>query len=169
MSTSPSSYSPRAALELLVDHGVAFVVVGGVAAGLHGSPMVTYDLDVCYRRDPDNLERLAIALTSINARLRGVDDDVPFLLDAETLEKGDSFTFTTDLGPLDILGTPAGTQGYDDLVLAALEMDVGGFTVLVTSIPDLIAMKRAAGRPKDREAIENLEALRDEIEGLPEL
>lgn len=169
MSTSPSSYSPRAALELLVDHGVAFVVVGGVAAGLHGSPMVTYDLDVCYRRDPENLERLATALESIHARLRGVEDDVPFLLDAETLEKGDCFTFTTDLGPLDILGTPAGTQGYDDLAAAAVETDVGGFAVLIASLPDLIAMKAAAGRPKDREMIENLEALRDEIEGLPEL
>lgn len=169
MMTSPTSYSPRDALKLLVDHGVAFVIVGGVAAGLHGSPMVTFDLDICYRRDPDNLERLAAALQSIHARLRGVEEDVPFLLDPETLEKGDCFTFVTDLGPLDVLGTPAGTQGYGDLVQAAVEMDVGGFSVLIASLPDLIRMKAAAGRPKDREAIENLEALRDEIEGLPEL
>lgn len=131
--------------------------------------MVTFDLDVCYRRDPENLERLATALQSIHARLRGVDDDVQFLLDAETLEKGDGFTFVTDVGPFDILGTPAGTSGYDGLAAGAIEMDVGGFSVLVADIADLIAMKQAAGRPKDREAIENLEALRDEIEGLPEL
>ncbi|HLG00234.1 MAG TPA: hypothetical protein VI916_07175 [Acidimicrobiia bacterium] len=151
-----------------MSHQVAFVVIGGVAAGLLGSPMVTFDIDICYARDPENLERLAAALQELHATLRGVDDDVPFLLDAETLRAGDCFTFSTDVGPLDILGTPAGSRGYEDLIAGAVEMDVGGFTIMVTSIDDLIRMKRAAGRPKDLLAIEELEALREEIEGISE-
>lgn len=166
--TEASSYSPRPALRTLVEHGVDFIVVGGVAAGLLGSPMVTFDVDICYARDDQNLERLASALQALHARLRGVDDDVPFLLDAQTLKAGDCFTFVTDAGPLDILGTPSGSNGYEEMVGAATEMNVGGFSVKVVSIDDLIRMKRAAGRPKDQRAIPELEALREEIEGIPE-
>lgn len=159
-----TTYSPRLTLRTLVEHDVAFVVVGGVAAGLRGSPSVTFDLDVCYARDPANLERLATALRELKARLRGVDEEVPFLLDAETLAAGDTFTFDTTAGPLDILGTPAGTRGYEELAANADEFDVGGFTIRVAGLDDLIRMKRAAGRPKDRVEVEILEAVREEVE-----
>jgi hypothetical protein len=90
---------------------------------------------------------------------------VPFLLDADTLARGDHFTFDTDLGPLDLLGTPAGSNGYDELARNAIEIDLDGLKVLVTSLDDLMRMKEAAGRPKDLVALENLAALRDELEG----
>lgn len=167
MSPTEPSYSPRHALKTLGDHGVDFVVIGGVAAGLLGSPMVTFDLDICYARDFENLERLAAALRELNAKLRGVDDDVPFLLDAETLKAGDCFTFITDAGALDILGTPAG-GGYEELMTTAVEMDVGDMAVMVVDVDSLIRMKEASGRPKDRRAIPELEALREEIEGISE-
>lgn len=122
------TYSPRDALAVLVNHGVAFVVIGGVAAALRGSTWITEDLDICYARDRENLEGLADALVALHARLRGVDDEVPFLLDADTLHAGDTFTFDTDAGALDVLGTPAGTRGYDELAVSATEMDLGGFT-----------------------------------------
>lgn len=152
-------------LRALVDHGVRFVVVGGVASVAHGSPSVTRDLDICYERSPENLDRLATALRSLGARPRGVDEGVPFVLDARTLERGDHFTFSTEAGPLDCLGTPAGTRGFEGLVGNAVPIDLDGMTVLVAGLDDLIRMKRAAGRPQDLQEVEILGALREELEG----
>jgi hypothetical protein len=140
------------------------VLIGGLGARLHGSTTVTNDVDICYARDEENLGRLASALGELKARLRGVDDDVPFILDARTLRAGDRFTFVTDTGSLDVLGSPTGTEGFDDLLAGSDEMDMGGFTVHVASIDDLIRMKRASGRPKDLIEVEVLGALRDEVE-----
>ena len=144
-------------------HKVDFVVIGGIAGQLWGSPTITQDLDICYAREKTNLENLAAALRELKAKLRGVKEDVPFQLDARTLFNGDSFTFTTAFGALDCLATPSGTSGYDDLKQAAETMPVGGgLRVWVCSIDDLIRMKRAAGRRKDLSALEELGALRDE-------
>lgn len=162
------TFDPFLALRTLVAHGVRFVMIGGLAGRAWGSPLITNDLDICYDRDGDNLERLAAALVALHAKVRGVDDDVPFLLDAEILARGDRFTFVTDAGDLDILGTPSGTRGYPDLAANALWMDLDGTGVLVTDLSDLIEMKLAAGRPKDRAAVEELDVLRQEIEGIPE-
>lgn len=150
------------ALVALSDGGVRFIVIGAVAGRILGSPSLTRDLDVCYARDRENLEALAAVLGGLHARLRGVKETVPFRLDARTLAAGDSFTLVTDLGDLDILGTPSGTQGYDDLARDAEPVRIEGRTILVTSLDDLIRMKRAAGRPKDLVEIEILGALREE-------
>jgi hypothetical protein len=158
-------FDPVGALRLLDEHGVRFVVIGGVASALHGSPSITQDLDICYERSPDNLERLASALKSVNARLRGAPTDVPFLLDAKTLARGDFFTFSTDVGPLDLLGTPPRSSGYDALARNALTFELDDRTVRAASLDDLMAMKRAAGRPQDLVELEILGALRDEISG----
>ena len=153
------------ALEVLAKHGVRFVVIGGIAGNLRGSTTITQDLDVCYARDRQNLVRMARALVELHARLRGAPPDVPFRLDAATLEMGDHFTFMTDVGSLDILGHPSGIPGgYDELERAADEMDLETFRVKVASIDDLIRMKRAAGRPKDLVELELLGGLRDEID-----
>ncbi len=157
-------FDPLGAIKALDGNRVRFVLIGGVAGRLWGSPTVTNDIDICYARDPDNLERLAKTLTDLDARLRGVDDDVPFRLDADTLAAGDSFTFVTAAGNLDILGTPTGTDGFDDLVATATEMDLGDVTVLVADVEDIIRMKRAAARPKDLVEVEILSALRDELD-----
>jgi hypothetical protein len=159
-------FDPIQGLRVLDEHGVRYVVIGGVAGAIHGSPSITQDLDVCYDRRPDNLERLAEALRSINARLRGAPPDVPFILDARTLERGDFFTFSTDVGSLDLLGTPSGSPGgYDALARNAETIELDELTVSVASIPDLMAMKRAAGRPQDLKELEILGALRDVISG----
>jgi hypothetical protein len=159
---SERGFDPVAALQVLIQHGVDFVVIGGIAARIWGSPTVTRDLDICYARAPANFERLAAALQEVHAKLRGVKDEVPFRLDARTLAAGDSFTFKSDVGDLDCLGTPTGTGGYDDLKAGAELVDVDGLKVWVTSLADLIEMKRAAGRSKDRVELEVLGALRDE-------
>jgi hypothetical protein len=156
-------FDAGAIVRVLQHHDVEFVVIGGIAGQLWGSATITQDLDICYAREKTNLEHLAAALRELNAKLRGVKEDVPFRLDARTLFNGDSFTFTTDVGALDCLATPSGTSGYNDLRQAAETMSVGGGRkVRVCSIDDLIRMKRAAGRTKDLRAIEELGALRDE-------
>jgi hypothetical protein len=161
---STPGFDPLAALRSLTDHGVRFVLIGGFAGAVRGSPMITGDLDICYARDDQNLERLASALRDLHATLRGAPADVPFRLDARTISAGDHFTFSTSLGPLDCLGTPSGTEGFADLDVAATDEDLDGLTVRVASVDDLIRMKRAAGRPKDLIAVEWLGALRDELE-----
>jgi hypothetical protein len=159
-----AAFDPLGAIRALDSNGVRYVVIGGLAGRLWGSPTVTNDIDICYARDRDNLERLAETLEGLGARLRGFDDDVPFRLDAETLAAGDAFTFVTSVGNLDILGTPSGTRGFDDLVATATEMDLGDVTVLVADVEDVIRMKRAAARPKDLVEVEILTALRDELD-----
>lgn len=161
---STSSFDPLRILKTLDGHGVRFVVIGGIAGRLWGSTSVTNDLDVCYARDRENLKALAGALTELKVKLRGADRDLPFAADARTLKAGDHFTFTTSAGNLDILGTPAGSRGYEALARTATVMDVGGVTVKVAAIEDLIAMKRAAARPKDLIEVEVLSALREELE-----
>jgi hypothetical protein len=162
-----AGFDPEAILRTLVDHRVRFVVIGGIASALRGSPMLTHDIDICYARDEENLERLAAALRELSATLRGVDEDVPFQLDTRALKAGDSFTFGTIAGPLDCLDTPAGTGGFADLDAGATDEVLAGRCVRVASLDDLIRMKRAAGRPKDLAALEELGAIRDELESRP--
>lgn len=164
MSTQ-APFDPLAALRALRLAGVDFVVIGGVAARLHGSPSLTRDIDICYSRDLGNIERLSGALTALHAVLRGVDDEVPFVLDARTLRAGANFTFITDVGDLDVLALPSGVADYDELAQSAELVDLGDFAVLVTTLDDLIRMKSATGRAKDRAEVEILSALRDEREG----
>jgi len=151
-------------LRALVEHEVRFVLIGGLAGRVHGSPSVTFDTDICYERSTENLELLVAVLRELGATLRGVDEGVPFLLDARTLRNGDNFTFETSAGPFDILGHPSGTAGYEDLVKGAVATDLGDdLAVLVVALEDLIRMKQAASRVKDRIELEYLYALRERI------
>lgn len=158
------AFDPLSALRTLLDHDVRFVLIGGYAGALRGSPVITGDLDICYARDDANLDRLAGALLALDAHLRGAPPDVPFQLDARTLRAGDHFTFSTSAGALDCLGTPAGTNGFADLDARASDEVVDGITIRVATVNDLIRMKRAAGRPKDLIALEWLSALLDELD-----
>jgi predicted nucleotidyltransferase len=146
-------------LRLFADFNVDCVVVGGVAAGAHGSTQVTFDVDVCYARDSDNLVRLAEALRSVNATLRGAPKDLPFRLDAETLRRGLNFTFDTSIGKIDILGEVQGVGGYADCLKDSSESELFGISCRVISLEKLIAAKRAAGRAKDLAALPELEAI----------
>lgn len=147
-------------LKRLTARGVDFVVIGGIAAILHGSAQSTYDLDVCYATDPGNLAALGQVLVDLGARLKGIDDPLPFVPDARTLRGVELLTLVTDEGELDVLARPVGSPGYEALRRNADRFDLGGFSALVASIDDLIAMKQAAGRTKDLAAVEELEAIR---------
>jgi len=149
----------EAPLRLLGEYGVDCVIVGGVAAAIHGSSLLTNDLDVCYSRDPANLKRLAQALQSVNGRLRNAPAGLPFILDHETLKRGLNFTFTTDIGDLDLLGEVRGLGQYDDVLTGSLTVELFGYRFAVIDIGKLIIAKRAAGRQKDLLALPELEAI----------
>jgi hypothetical protein len=147
-------------LRLLVERGVDFVVIGGIAAVLHGSARNTFDLDICLAGDDANLAALGDVLTSLGARLKGVSEEVPFVPDARTLRQIEVLTLVTSLGELDVLARPSGAPAYEELRRHADRYDLGGFNVSVASVDDLIAMKQAAGRPKDLLDIEELETIK---------
>jgi hypothetical protein len=146
-------------LRLLTESEVEFVVIGGIAAVLHGSARATFDLDVCFAPDSANLERLGTALAALKARLRGVAKDVPFVPDGATLRRIEVLTLSTIAGDLDVLRTPAGAPRYDVLARRAERVEIGGDEILVASVEDLMAMKAAAGRPKDQADLVELEAI----------
>jgi len=146
-------------LKLFADFRIDCVVVGGVAAGARGSSQVTFDVDVCYSREADNLTRLANALRSVNATLRGAPKDFPFLLDEETLRRGLNFTFDTDIGKIDILGEVQGVGSFEQCFKDSNELELFGIPCRVISLENLIAAKRSAGRPKDLVALPELEAI----------
>jgi predicted nucleotidyltransferase len=152
----------KALLRVLSEGGVEFILVGGVAATVHGSARLTLDVDVVYRRTSDNLERLVLALTPYRPYLRGAPPGLPFRWDAATLRRGLNFTLTTDIGDLDLLGEIVGGGAYDQLLVDTTEIRVFGVACRCLNLERLIAVKRAAGRPKDLEAIAELEAIREE-------
>lgn len=143
-------------LKALVENGVDFVLVGGMAGIALGSSYPTYDIDVAYARDEANLERLARALTGlrVSLRVKGEAADLPFLADARSLANGANFTFMTEFGMFDVLGDLAGIRSYEDLRRDATVQEVEGFPIRVSSIGHLIAMKRAANRTKDKLMLE---------------
>jgi hypothetical protein len=153
-------FSPAALLRALVEGDVDFIVVGGIAAVAHGSVGFTQDLDIAYADARDNLDRLRAVLVELGARLRGVTDDVPFIPDGRMLKPTRVLTLETKLGPLDLLAQPDGAPVYERLRAGSVREDVAGVPVQIASLDDLIAMKRAAGRPRDLIAVEELEAIR---------
>ena len=159
-------FDPVGAFRALNRHGVRYVVIGGLASEFLGAPIGTNDIDICYQRTPENMDRLAAALTELHATLRvaGVGEELPFVLDGRTIAAGDPFAFRTDAGDLDVLGTPSGTGGFKDLDADATSYDLGdGLVVRVVSLDDLIRMKEASGRPKDQVHLHVLTVLREAI------
>lgn len=152
----------RDLLRRLSDTGVEYILIGGVAAVIHGSARLTEDLDIVYRRSAENIDRVALALKPTNPYLRGAPPGLPFRWDRETIVCGLNFTLTTDLGPLNLFGEIPGGGGYDELRQAAAPVSAFGVECLCLGLEQLIQVKRAAGRPKDLEALAELEALHEE-------
>lgn len=149
-------------LRVLAEHRVDFIIVGGVAATLHGSARVTRDLDVVYDRSPGNIRRLVAALRGHRPYLRGAPPGLPFSWDEGALRRGLNFTLETDLGNLDLLGEIAGGGVYDELRPHAIDLETFGFRLLCLDLDTLIKVKQAAGRVRDLEAVAELRVIRQE-------
>ncbi len=152
----------KAMLGALARAQVEFIVVGGVSASAHGSARSTNDLDVVYRRTPENIVKLTALLRPFQPYLRGAPPGLPFRWDEDTIRRGLNFTLTTSLGDLDLLGEVTGGGTYEGLLPFSAPVRIAGVECRCLGLQKLIAVKRAAGRPKDLEIIAELEALREE-------
>ena len=152
----------RELISTLSRANIEFIVVGGVAATGHGSARLTRDLDVVYRRTLDNISRLVSGLAPLDPYPRGAPPGLPFSWNEETIKKGLNFTLITNLGALDLLGEITGGGTYEDILAHSLKLHMHGTECLCLGLDTLIKVKRAAGRPKDFEAIAELEAIREE-------
>ncbi|HVG91787.1 MAG TPA: nucleotidyltransferase [Alphaproteobacteria bacterium] len=150
----------EATLKALSERGVNFVVIGGYAATLHGSAYLTRDLDICYERTPENMERLVSALRPYHPRLRGAPEGLPFLFDVETLSNV-MINLAADLGDIDLLGHLSGLGEFPAVALDAISMPLFGGEYRVASLDSLIRSKRAAGRNKDLNVLPELEVLKE--------
>lgn len=151
-------------LAALREGRVSFVIIGGIAATLHGSARLTNDLDVVYDRSAENIERLARALAPLKPYPRGAPEGLPFRFDAHTIERGLNFTFRTTAGDLDLLGEVTGVGSFSAALQESVEATLFGFTYRFLDLDALIRSKRAAGRAKDLEVVAELEAIREERE-----
>lgn len=149
-------------LNVLIQNDVEFLVVGGVAATVHGASRLTVDIDVVYHRTPENMTRLAKSLEPYKPYLRDIPPGLPFTWSSQTLLNGLNFTLTTSLGPIDLLGEIAGGGTYETLAPHSEKLSAFGVSFLCLQLGKLIEVKRAAGRPKDLEAIAELEAILEE-------
>ena len=148
----PRALDPEAILAVLNLHDVRFVVIGGLACEVRGVPLPrTEDLDITPDREVTNLDRLSAALTELNARIRvsGVPEGLPFSHTGRSLAAARVWNLVTDHGPMDLAMVPAGTEGYEDLVREAQDLDAFGVTVPIASLRDIVRSKEAAGREKD--------------------
>lgn len=146
-------------------HGVQYVLIGGLAAVLHGSPLPTLDADICPSRTQENLARLAAALSEIDARIRTPDatDGVAFPREAAFLAGVELLNLVTRVGDVDLAFLPAGTSGFDDLARRAVPMRIRSVTIAVAAMEDIIRSKEAANRPKDRRSLPVLRQLLEEL------
>jgi hypothetical protein len=146
---------PERLITTLARHRVHFVLVGALAARLHGFPRVTADADITPARDPDNLERLAAALRELDARIftERVPDGLPFDCSPQMLARADLWNLATSAGRLDVAFAPSGTGGYEDLARHAVRLQVYGVELLAARLEDIIRSKEAAGRPQDRQDV----------------
>jgi hypothetical protein len=150
----------------LVDGRVDFIVIGGLAATIHGSAQATFDIDVVYSRKDDNIERLTSVLAPFNPYLRGAPPGLPFRLDAETVRRGLNFTLITTLGELDLLGEVTGGGTYEELLPYSADLEALGVRCRCVTLEKLIHLKRAAGRPRDLNVLAELEAIAEERQRL---
>jgi len=146
-------------IEQLNSNNVNFIIIGGIAAISQGSAHFTNDIDICYARDKENLENLVKALILFHPYLRGASKNLPFIFDVKSLEMGLNFTFSTDVGDIDLLGEITGIGNYDAVVKYSETLEIYGISCQVMTIEGLIKSKKAISRSKDIAVIKELEAL----------
>jgi hypothetical protein len=165
----PAPFDPECLIRVLGDHAVDYVLIGGLAAVLHGSTAMTNDADIVPANEPTNLERLSDALRALDARLRSPasPDGIRFDPHPALLASMAMLNMTTRCGDLDLTFSPPGVDGYDGLVARSEEFELAAHRVRVASLADIIRSKEAAGRPKDHATLPILRALAEEIDRSP--
>jgi predicted nucleotidyltransferase len=143
----------------LISRHIRFVVIGGVAAAVHGSARFTNDIDLCYDTADDNVAALVALLTSWKAYLRGVEPGLPFILDARAFRDTPIMTLTTTHGAIDVLDSVQGVGRYADAVRVSEAVRLGAIEFRALTLDALIVSKRATGRKRDIEHLVELEAL----------
>ena len=154
-------------IRLFSDAGVECVIVGGLAATIHGSARLTQDVDLVYARTDENVRRLVAALKPHAPYLRGAPRGLPFEWSEVTVKRGLNFTLTSDIGDIDLFGEIVGGGDYQALLPHTLTVELFGCRCRCLDLPGLIRAKRAAGRPRDLDALAELEALFEEPGRLP--
>jgi len=139
----------RGLITLLANRSVEFIIVGGAAAIAHGSARLTEDLDIVYKRTPENIAHLVRALAPYKPYLRGAPPGLPFSWNEYVVSSGLNFTLITTLGPLDLWGEIAGGGGYEQLLPHSIFIQLYGVESRCLSLQQLIQVKRAARRPKE--------------------
>ena len=150
--------------KLLGEHQVDCILIDGWAASQHGSMRNTVDIDFVYSRKPENVQRLVEPLSGTEPYSRGAPPGLPFKFDEETVNRGLNFTLTTNIGDIDFLGEVTGGGTYEELLPATQQAEINGFQIQLATLETLIKLKRATGRPKDFEALAELEALMEELD-----
>jgi hypothetical protein len=152
---NPAPLDPERLIKILAKHLVDFVLIGALAARLHGFPRLTADADITPARDRDNLRRLAAALRELDARVftEAMPEGFDFDCSAQTLSRAETWNLVTAAGRLDLAFMPSGTRGYADLIQGALRFQVYGVELLAASLEDIIRSKEAADRPQDRQDV----------------
>lgn len=150
-----SQFDPEAILRALSKHRVQYILVGATAARLQGFPRLTSDADITPATDPENLTRLSNALHDLNARVytESVPEGLPFSCDAQTLGRAKLWNLVTDAGRLDLVFTPSGTEGYDDLARSAITFHVFDLEVRAADLEDILRSKIASNRPQDQQDV----------------
>ena len=156
----PTDY--KGVLQTLTASQVNFILIGGVAAIVHGSSRLTFDVDVVYQRGRENIRRLVESLQPFSPYLRGAPPGLPFVWDERAVHLGLNFTLVTSLGDVDVLGEVAGGGTYEQLLPYSSAAQAFGTKFQCVGLERLIQLKRAAGRPKDLEPIAELQALLEE-------
>ncbi|MEN8145267.1 MAG: hypothetical protein ABFS14_09990 [Gemmatimonadota bacterium] len=148
-------FDPEQIISVLAKHDVKYVLIGALAARLQGFPRLTADADITPARDKENLERLASALSELDARVftESVPGGLAFDCSAPALARAELWNLLTSAGRLDVAFVPSGTSGYEDLAEGAVRFEVFGVELLAAGLADIIRSKQAADRPQDRQDI----------------
>jgi hypothetical protein len=150
-----ASFDPEQLIKILAKHSVQYVLIGALAARLHGFPRLTADADITPASGSANLQRLAAALQELNARVftESVPQGLSFDCSADTLKQANMWNLITSAGRLDIAFQPSGTSGYEDLAANAVQFEIYGSKLQAAGLKDIIRSKKVSDRPQDRQDI----------------
>ncbi len=162
-SEKPTGADLSAILEGLIEAGVEFILVGGLAAVVQGAPVTTMDVDIVHNRSSENVAKLLAFLKSIEAVHRRPDDKVIEPKEEDISGTGHAL-FTSRLGPIDVLAVIEGERAYQDLLEHTVEIEFRGHTVLVLDLKTLVELKRISRDPKDRQRLPVLEETLRQVE-----